>query len=73
MCVCLLSTITAEMSFLGQRLLDMVMLAALEKQPAVQLLQKVATPLGNDCWGKSLKLSYKIQVFSGWLDIEDSC
>lgn len=50
------------MSFLGQRLLDTVMLAALEKQPAVQLLQKVATPLGNDHWGKSLKLSYKTVV-----------
>ena len=46
--VCLSSTIPAETSFLGQRLLGMVMLAALEKQPAVQLIHKVAASLGND-------------------------
>lgn len=71
--VCLLNTMTAETTFLGQKLLGMVMLAALEEQPAVQLLHKVATPLGNDRQGKSLKLSYRIQEFSVWLDIEDSC
>lgn len=60
------------MSFLGQKLLGMVKLAALEEQPDVRLLREVVTPLGHDHQGKSLKLSYRIQEFSGWLDIEDS-
>lgn len=40
--VCLSRTIRAETSLLGQRLLGMVTLAALEKQQTVQLLHKVA-------------------------------
>lgn len=61
--MCLSSAITAETSFLGQKLFGTVMLAALEEHSAVQLLHEAATLVGNNHQGKSLKLSYGIQEF----------